>query len=325
MQSLENQFLQVSSLHTLRLQISGNPEGVPLILLHGGPGAGIHQKEVEAYDPSYYRIITFDQRGTGQSTPPGETRANTTRDLIADINKIRKHLRIGSFVLAGGSWGTTLALLYAERHPRNVAGLILRATYLNRQQDMDWMYGTDGVKHIYPDHWNEFTSIIPEKSRAEPVRAYRKLINSGIPQVQTDAISLWNEWPPAAHGDPMRLVFNNAQERAEALQYSRIGVHYFASNMFMKDNQILMNIDRIRHIPIEMVHGAQDMIVKPDGALALKQAHPLANLEIVDGCGHAVRQSDLFAALIRAAGRMKTRRLTLPAVPTLSRHRLVIE
>lgn len=324
MSSLENQFLRVSSLHTIHLQISGNPQGVPLILLHGGPGAGIHQTEVQAYDPSYYRIIAFDQRGTGQSTPPGEIRFNTTRSLITDINKIRKHLQIGNFVLAGGSWGTTLALLYAEHHPQNVAGLILRATYLNRRQDMEWMYGADGVKHLYPDHWDEFTSIVPERSRTRPVTAYKKLINSSDPQVQTEAISLWNEWPPAAPGDPMRLVFSNTQEHAEALQYSKIGVHYFASNMFMKENEILMNIGRIQHIPIEMVHGAQDMIVKPDGALALQQAHPLAALEIVNGCGHAVRQPDLFAALQRAAERMKTRKLALPAVPAVGLHKPVI-
>lgn len=304
-----DQFLQVSPLHKLRLQLFGNPVGIPVIILHGGPGAGIHEKEIEAYDPAFYRIITFDQRGAGQSTPAGETRENTTTALIGDINRIRHHLGIRDFILAGGSWGTTLALLYAERHPQHVKGLVLRATYLNRKEDMDWMYGPSGANQIHPDHWAEFISIVPPDQRHQPPKAYKKLISSTNLQLQTEAISLWNEWPPAAPGDPIRAIFNNAQERQDALDYSRLSAHYFASNMFMKENEILLNIDRIRHIPIEMVHGAEDMIVKPDGAMALQRAHPLAHLEIVDGCGHAVRQPALFAALIRASERMKTRRL----------------
>lgn len=314
MHKARSEFLQVSDLHNIRLQISGNPHGVPLILLHGGPGAGINQNEITAYDPDYYRIITFDQRGAGLSTPAGEVRQNTTLHLIDDINKIRTHLGIDDFILAGGSWGTTLALLYAIRHPEPVKGLILRATYLNRREDMDWMYGATGAALLHPDHWAEFLSVLRKEERNQPVAAYERRLNSHDSAIQTEAASLWNEWPPAKQGNPTRLTFNNAQERDDAVNYSKIGVHYFNRHMFMGYDEILENVDRISHIPMEIVHGAADAIVHPDGAIALAAAHPLATLTIVEGCGHAISEPALQAALAESAHRIKNRKLPLDAL-----------
>lgn len=299
--------------------MSGNPAGVPVIVLHGGPGAGINQKEIEAYDPVYYRIVTFDQRGAGESTPNGETKENTTADLIEDIDKIRTHLGIKDFILAGGSWGTTLALLYAQQHPKNVKGLILRATYLNRCEDMEWMYGPTGVRNLYPAHWDDFVSIIPENQRDNVVAAYETMINHTDPVIQTMAASTWNEWPAPTANAVTRSIFRNQQERDEALHYAKVSVHYFTNNMFIAENEILSNIDRIKHIPIEIVHGNADMITRLCGAVALKNVHPLAELTIAKGAAHSIQEPDLFASLMSATERMKTRWLEshVPIIRTL--------
>jgi len=307
MRQASSQFLKVSSLHTVRIQLSGNPNGIPLVLLHGGPGMGINLKELEAYDPTFYHIITFDQRGAGQSMPAGETRENTTADLIEDINKICNHLAIQDFILAGGSWGTTLALLYAQQYPKRIKGLVLRATDLARKEEMDWIYGPQGACTIFPDHWKEFTSILPMEDKEHVVGGYEKLLNNPNPSVQTIAASMWNQWPPATNSfTSYSQSFKNTKERDDALNYSKIGVHYFKRDFFIKENQILLNLDIIKHIPIQMVHGEKDMIVPVKGAVSLKDSHPLASLTIVKNTGHSITEPDLFSALSKAANSMKT-------------------
>ncbi len=301
-------YLQVSALHRIRYREYGNAAGIPLILLHGGPALGIIEREVSAYDRRYFRIIAFDQRGAGKSEPPGETRENTTQDLIGDISKLRDFLNIRNFILAGGSWGATLALLYAERHPENIRGLVLRATYLNRREDMDWMYGPGGVRAIYPERWADFVACIPENEGGDTIAAYNRLLNSPDVEKRNEAAATWDEWPPAtADMPPTRRLFGNDEELRRHLDYCKVSIHYWSNRLFMKENEILNNIGRIAKIPIEMVHGADDMVVRPDCSIAIQRAHPNARLTLVEGASHSIQDPALFRALSQTTERLGSR------------------
>jgi proline iminopeptidase len=292
--------LRVSDLHEIFYEEVGNPKGQPILFIHGGPGGGIEPSHRRYFDPKHYRVILFDQRGCGQSTPYAELKENTTWDLVGDIEKLRKHLGIG------GSWGSTLALLYAETHPDKVKGLILRGIFLCRQKEIDWFY-QNGASHIFPDVWDMYKSAIPEAEHGDFVRAYYKRLTSDNRSERLAAARAWSTW----EGATSRLIpdsdmIQNAGDDEFAEAFARIECHYFTHGIWMRhDNQILEDIHRIRHLPCEIVHGRYDVVCPIENAWDLKKAWPEAELHIIPDAGHSARETGILAKLVEATERFK--------------------
>ena len=292
--------LPVSDLHELYVDEAGNPDGVPVLFVHGGPGAACDASSRRFYDPAVYRIVTFDQRGCGRSTPHCELSENTTADLIADIETIRKFLGVDKWVLFGGSWGSTLSLLYAQAYPENVAAMILRGIFLCRQCDLDWLY-RDGANRIFPDYWQEFTRAIPELERDDLLAAYHEKLNGDDELARMSAAKSWSAW----EGNCSRLR-PSADSLAKftkphnALAMARIETHYFMNKGFIEENQILANMDKVADIPGRIIHGRYDMICPLDNALSLSHAWPAAELLIIRDAGHSASEAGTVDALVRA-------------------------
>lgn len=295
------EMLQVSDLHHIYLEECGNPEGKPVIMLHGGPGGGITPTMRCLHDPNIYRIILFDQRGCGRSTPHAELRENTTWDLVADIERIRLHLNINKWQVFGGSWGSTLGLTYAQTHPERVSELILRGIFLMRRFEIDWLY-SNGANIIYPDRFADYQNHIPEAERGDMVAAYYRRLTDPEPQVQIEAARRWARWEGSALSllpDPARE--NAFAEDSFAMAFARIECHYFQNRGFLEsDNQLLRNAENIRAIPGVIVHGRYDMCTPFINAWHLKQVWPEADLRIVEDAGHAVTERGIVHELITA-------------------------
>lgn len=300
-------FLPVSKMHTLYWEECGNPHGKPVVFLHGGPGSGIEASHRCYFHPSDYRIILFDQRGCGKSRPFAELKENTTWDLVQDIEKLREHLGVDRWVVFGGSWGSTLALCYAIKHPDRVKGLIIRGVFLCRKVELSWFYQS-GTNFIFPDEWEKFVLPIPLAERNDMIRAYYKRLTSTDSQVRTKAAQSWASW----EGATLFLRFNSDTfqsfvQPAHAEAVSRIEAHYFVNNIFFEtDNWILENVKAIRQIPGWIVHGRYDVICPLDSAWALHKAWPEAKLHIIPDAGHAVSEPGVTDALIRATEAFKT-------------------
>lgn len=292
--------LGVSERHTLYVEECGNPEGIAIIFLHGGPGAGCEAIHRRFYDPAIYRIVLFDQRGCGRSTPHAELAGNTTWELVADMEKIREHLSIEQWALFGGSWGSTLALAYAQSHPDRVLGLILRGIFLTRPRDIEWFY-QKGTSRLFPDYWQDFIAPVAEAERHDMVNAYYQLLTSDDEQVRMQAAQAWSVWEGRTANitqNPHVLAhFSNPQS---ALSIARIESHYFVNNCFLEPDQLLRNMDRIRHIPGYIVHGRYDVICPLEQAWALHQAWPESSLEICSVSGHSVLEPEITKALLAA-------------------------
>ncbi len=294
------QRLAVDDLHTLYLEECGTPEGLPILFLHGGPGAGCEPMHRRFFDPQRYRIVLFDQRGSGQSNPHAELHGNTMGQLVGDIEKLREHLGIDRWLVFGGSWGSTLALAYAETHPERVLGLILRGIFLCRDQDIHWFY-QEGASRLFPDLWEHFIAPIPVAERDHLVQAYYRRLTSTDELERLRAAKAWSMW----EGSTLTLESNPAVieqfgETHRALSLARIECHYFTHHCFMDANQLLRNAHRLHGIPGFIVHGRYDVICPMDNAWALHEAWPEAELRIVPTAGHAASEPGIIDALVAA-------------------------
>ncbi len=306
-QPYATQRLAVDSLHVLHVEECGNPEGVPVLLVHGGPGAGIEPYHRRFLDPNVYRMVLFDQRGAGRSTPHASLESNTTQQLLADLELLREHLRINRWLLLGGSWGSALSLLYAEAHPQRVLGLILRGVFLCRPREIRWFY-QDGAGRVFPEYWQEFVAPIPEEERHDLLAAhYRRLIGDDevARMACAKAWSLWQGRAATLGYNTHVMEFFASPHTAVAL--ARMGAHYFINSAFLGSNQILRDAHRLRGMPGVIVHGRYDMICPLESAFDLQRAWPDARLEIIPEAGHSASEPGIVNALVLAGIEMAER------------------
>ncbi len=291
-----NQFdLKVSDLHTIHVEESGNINGKPVIFLHGGPGGGIEPVYRQYFNPEKWRIIVFDQRGCGQSTPHAELQENTTWDLIADIEKIREHLEVEKWVVFGGSWGSTLSLSYAITQQDRCKALILRGIVMIRKKEIDWFY-QDGASNIYPDAWEHYLKPIPEDEHHDLVAAYYKRLTSNDDSVRIEAAKAWSIWEASTSKLIQSEESIHAFEDAKVAEaFARIECHYFTNRGFFDtDEWLLENVDKIRHIPTVIVQGRYDVVCPMISAWELNRAFPEADFEIVQDAGHSMTEKVLL-------------------------------
>jgi proline iminopeptidase len=297
-------FLPVSSLHTLYYEQSGNPNGKPVVFLHGGPGGGTSAKCRRFFDPAVYRIVLFDQRGCGKSTPHAELTDNTTWDLVADIERVREHLGIGRWQVFGGSWGSTLALAYAQTHPDKVSELVLRGIFMLRRWELEWFY-QKGCDALYPDAWETYLNAIPEVERGDLMSAYHRRLTSPDAKTRTDAARAWSVWEGATSflwQDKSHI--ESSAEDEFALAFARIECHYFVNGGFFEhDDQLLRNVERIRNIPAVIVQGRYDVVCPLRSAWDLHRAWPEADLHIVQDAGHSAFEPGIVHELVEATDR----------------------
>jgi proline iminopeptidase len=299
--------IAVEAPHELYVDESGNPDGIPVLFVHGGPGAGCGKYDRRFFDPEIYRIVLFDQRGAGRSTPHAELQANTTPKLVEDIETIRLTLGIEQWVLFGGSWGSTLSLVYAQTYPERVLGLILRGIFLCRPQDLNWFY-QDGASHIFPDYWEDFIHPIPQEERQDLMGAYYRYLTGDNEIQQMATAKAWSLWEGrCATLRPCQEVVDSFSDPHRALSLARIEAHYFVNRAFLADDQILRNADKLDGIPGVIVHGRYDMVCPLDNAFALHKAWPGSQLHIIREAGHASRELGIVDALIRATDEMAQR------------------
>ncbi len=293
--------LPVSDLHTLYYEQCGNPHGKPVVFLHGGPGAGCNPKCRRFFDPAAYRIVLFDQRGCGRSTPHAELRENTTWDLVADIERLRRHLRIERWQVFGGSWGSTLALAYAETHPDRVTELVLRGIFLLRRAELEWFY-QDGCSMLFPDAWEPYLAMIPEAERGDMMAAYHRRLTSHDPAVRLAAARAWSVWEASTSFllQNQDYIASSAGDEF-ALAFAGIENHYFVNRGFFEhDDQLLRDAHRLRDIPGVIVQGRYDVVCPLRSAWDLHRAWPQAKLEIVPDAGHSAFEPGITDALVRA-------------------------
>lgn len=293
--------LKVSERHEIYFEEVGNPKGQPVVFLHGGPGGGISPDHRRFFDPQHYRVLLFDQRGCGQSLPFAELAENTTWDLVADIEKLRTHLGIQKWIVFGGSWGSTLALAYAETHPEKVLGLILRGIFLCRPSEIQWFY-QDGASRIFPDHWESYKNHIPEIERNDFVTAYYKRLTSADQNIRLAAAKVWSQWEMATSYLQMKSsAVAEMEDPAKALPFARIESHYFMNNAFFKtENWLLQNIQQIQNIPGIIVQGRYDVVCPATSAWELHRAWPKSKLMMIPDAGHAASEPGIRSALIQS-------------------------
>ena len=295
--------LRVSELHDLYYEQAGNPDGKPAVFLHGGPGGGIEPSYRRYFDPQRYRIVLFDQRGSGRSTPHASIEENTTQNLVSDIERLRETLGIERWLVFGGSWGSTLALAYAEAHPDRVTELVLRGIFLLRRQEIEWFYQR-GAGAIFPEAWERFLEPIAEGERDDLLHAYHRRLTSDDAKLRSRAARAWSVW----EGSTSRLFFDpslierfGAEDFAEA--FARIECHYFVNGGFLREGQLLEDASRLRAIPTVIVQGRYDVVCPMESAWALHKALPEAELVIVPDAGHSMREPGIAEALVRATDR----------------------
>ncbi len=291
--------LPVDAVHTLHVEECGNPQGLPVVFLHGGPGAGCEPYHRRFFDPRRYRIVLFDQRGCGRSTPHAELVGNDTQALIADIEQIRAQLGIDRWVVFGGSWGSTLALVYAQAHPQRVLGLILRGIFLCRPRDIRWFY-QDGASNVFPDYWEDYLRPIPEPERADMVSAYYQRLAGGDEVARMAAAKAWSLWEGrTATLLPSHSVVEHFNEPHTALSLARIECHYFMHNSFLAPDQIVRDAPRLADITGVIVHGRYDMVCPVNQAFTLHNVWPQAELMVIAGAGHSASEPGIVDALVR--------------------------
>jgi proline iminopeptidase len=299
--------LKVSAIHELYYEQCGNPQGKPIVFLHGGPGAGLVPEYRRFFDPNAYRVVLFDQRGSGQSTPHANLEDNTTWHLVADIEQLREHLGIDSWQVFGGSWGSTLALAYGETHPGRVRELILRGIFLCRQKELRWFYEEGGASAIFPDMWEDFLRVIPESERGDMINAYYRRLTSVDEKERLEAARAWSTW----EGSALKLIPDQASidefsEADKALAIARIECHYFVNNAFFDtDNYLIENVGKVRHIPGVIVQGRYDIVCPMMSAWELHRAWPEANLHVTPDAGHSVMEPGNLSALVEATDRFR--------------------
>lgn len=293
-------FLKVDSGHELYYEECGNPDGKPVVFLHGGPGGGCTTGMRRFWNPDVYRIVLFDQRGSGKSTPHANLENNTTWDLVNDIEVLRVALQIDRWQVFGGSWGSTLALAYCQKHPDRVTEIVLRGIFMLRKKEIDWFY-QHGASEIFPDRWQHYLEVIPKDERGDLLQAYYKRLTSEDSDIRLAAARAWSVW----EGTTSTLLPNaeiaeefGAAEMALAL--ARIECHYFVNNGFMENNQLINEVDMIRNIPAVIVQGRYDVVCPAVSAWELSRAWPEADLRIVPDAGHAAFEPGNVHELVTA-------------------------
>ena len=290
--------------HEMYWEQSGNPDGMPVVFLHGGPGAGANPAHRRFFDPKFYRIVIFDQRGAGRSKPYAELADNTTHYLVDDMEALRRHLGIERWLLFGGSWGSTLALTYGVKHPERAAGFVLRGIFLGTTKELDWFL--TGLRVVFPEAWRAFTEFLPEEERGDVLNGYYCRLTDPDPKIHRPAAQAWNHYetscstlitdfekgPPSGNGP-------------QALALARIEAHYFKNSMFLEDDYLLKNIDVIRDIPAMVVQGRYDMVCPVITADTLARAWPKADYVVVPDAGHSAMEPGIRAALVKATEGLK--------------------
>ncbi|KAF9477916.1 prolyl aminopeptidase serine peptidase [Pholiota conissans] len=294
--------LEVSDIHKLYYEVSGNKDGAPVVFLHGGPGGGVDPTDRGFFNPDKYKIILFDQRGAGKSTPSACLEENTTWDLVKDIEKLRELLKIDKWHVFGGSWGSTLSLAYAQAHPDRVKSLVLRGIFTLRKSELKFFY-QDGASHLFPEAWDEYIAPIPETERKDMMLAYHAQLNSADEETRTKAAKAWAKWEmwtSKLYVDPVHVAHADDDKFANA--FARIENHYFVNEGFMRDGQLLepQEIDKIRHIPTTVVQGRYDVVCPATTAYALKKVFPELTLHIVPDAGHSSREPGIAKLLVEA-------------------------
>lgn len=304
--------LSVDDIHQIYWEESGNPRGVPVVFLHGGPGAGASPVHRRFFDPRHYRIIILDQRGSGRSTPLGETRNNTTQHLIADLEALREFLAVPRWHLFGGSWGSTLALAYAQTHPEACLSLTLRGIFLMRRMEIDWfLYG---MWRIFPEAWRRFAGHIGPEGQDDLLGAYYKLLMDPDPEIHRPAARIWSQYESACStlypshegGRPPPPATSKGGGGGYGLGLSRIEAHYFVHNMFEPENLLLQRVDILRQIPATIVQGRYDIVCPIGTADELHAAWPEANYVIVADAGHSAMEPGITQALVEATNRYRS-------------------
>jgi proline iminopeptidase len=296
--------LPLDEIHTMYWEESGNPAGIPVIFLHGGPGAGSTPAHRRFFDPAYYRIVIYDQRGAGRSTPLGEIRENTTPHLINDLELLRQHLKIDRWLVFGGSWGSTLAIAYGEAHPERCLGFILRGIFLCRKQEIDWfLYG---LRNIFPEAWRVLVAPLSTEERNNILAAYYQRLMNPDPAIHLPAARTWSTY----EGSCSTLLPNPATisyfaSDTVALGLARMEAHYFSHNIFLPENALLRNVHKLHNIPATIVQGRYDAVCPIVSADDLHQAWPQAEYIIIDDAGHSAWEPGIQSALVRAADQFK--------------------
>jgi proline iminopeptidase len=297
--------LKVGNIHTLYWEQSGAPNGVPVLFLHGGPGAGASPTHRRFFDPAHYRIVILDQRGAGRSTPLGETRENDIDRLISDLEELRRLLGIERWLVFGGSWGSTLALAYAEAHPDRVTGLVLRGIFLMRRSEIDWFLYD--MRNFFPEAWANFAGHIPEAERSDILEAYWRRLDAPDPQVRMAAARVWSVYEGACSTLlPSPELISASGEDNHALGLARIEAHFFRHDLLTPEDRLLRDVHRIRHIPAVIVQGRYDVVCPIRTADELHRAWPEADYVVVPDAGHSAMEPGIRAALVAATERFKT-------------------
>ncbi len=305
-QAFQSHHISVDDCHQIYFEQSGNPDGLPVVFLHGGPGSGSNENHRRYFDPARYHIINFDQRGCNRSTPNGCTEKNTSQDLLKDMESIRQYLNIDRWLIFGGSWGATLGLLYAEAYRDKVSGMILRGTFLARQADLDWFVKA-GANRVFPDYWQEFIQLVPEDERHDPVCVYHRYLHGTDKQEQAAAARAWSIWAGRVVTYMLTDVNPDSYEPGNIEQVINevlIETHYARNVYFIKENQILDDIKLLPDVPVTIIHGRLDLTCTLDASWKLHQAMPGSELVIVRDGGHLAGEAPMVDALISATDRM---------------------
>lgn len=291
--------LKVSNIHSIYYEECGNPNGKPIVYLHGGPGGSVAPDNRRLFDPKFYRIILFDQRGAGKSVPFACFEENTTDLLVEDIEVLRKHLNIDKWVVYGGSWGSTLALVYSIRYPQSVLGIILRGVFLARKDDADWLFREGGVSNIFPDKFEPYKNFVGE---GDIVEQYYEIFKGDNEKLKFDAAQVWTRWEM----EVVSILPPPPAEEPYSLAHAYFECHYVVNNFFIEENYILNNIEKIKHIPVEIIHARYDMDCRYNMAYSLHKALPKSNLNRVELAGHSIYDKGVGEAIVDATEKFKS-------------------
>ncbi|MCC6194673.1 MAG: prolyl aminopeptidase [Burkholderiales bacterium] len=298
--------IALDRVHTMHWETCGNPAGVPLVFLHGGPGGGCLPHHRRYYDPSFWNIVLYDQRGCGRSTPLASLADNTTPHLVADLERLREALRIDRWLVFGGSWGSTLALAYAQAHPQRVLGLVLRGIFLATAREIDWFM--HGIGNVFPEAWRAFASYLPPSERGTLLASYYRRLTDPDPAVHLPAAQAWDRYEGACSTLlPQPESGAKLDSDQAALAIARIEAHYFVNEGFLREGELIAGVPRIRHLPCTIVQGRYDIVCPPITADTLARAWPEAEYVVVPDAGHSVREPGITRELVAAVRRMQQR------------------
>ncbi|WP_419903353.1 prolyl aminopeptidase [Kiloniella sp.] len=300
-------FLSVGDGHEIYWETSGNPDGKPVVFVHGGPGGGTAPKQRQFFDPAHYRIVLFDQRGCGKSIPLGSLVNNDTQHLISDMEALRTQLDIESWVVFGGSWGSTLSLAYAQAHPARTEALILRGIFLSRQKELDWFMSSDGMGAIFPEAYDDFIASLPEEEHGDIFNSFYTRLTDPDPAIHMPVAKAWSGYEGSCVSlvpDPEIVAASRMDNKA--LSTARIEAHYFKHRSFLPEEGLLGHMDTIRHIPAVIVHGRYDIVCPITTAYELSKAWPEAEFRVIDAAGHSASDPGICSALVEATEKYKS-------------------